>query len=176
VVTTTPTTDIVAWTAAVHNGAERVASTMDRQTDLFGMFIDKMRGMRVAVDRLSVSATSSSQVTTSMVADEEEDEEVGEDMEEEQEGDVTVNITMGEVGNESGGDEEENKGGEGDNNDEEEKSGTGGAERDAAPEASTSLQVVDQPHMPQVAERPHVPCPQWRLWKDKGKGKMRWGK
>jgi cobalamin biosynthesis protein CobT len=173
VVTTTPTTDIVAWTVAVHNGAERVASTMDRQTDLFGMFIDKMRGMRAAVDRLSVSATSSSRVTTSMVADEEEDEQ-------EQEGDVTVNITMGEVGNESGGDEEENEGGEGDNNDEEEgeeeKSGTGGAERDMAPEASTSLQVVDRPHVPQVAERPHVPCPQWRLWKDKGKGKMRWGK
>jgi hypothetical protein len=92
VVTTTPTTDIAAWTAAVRDGVERVASMMDRQTDLFGMFIDEMCGMREAVDHLSASAASSSWAAVSMVADEEEDEEavgkeVGEDVEEEQEGD-----------------------------------------------------------------------------------------
>jgi hypothetical protein len=112
VVTTTPTPDIAVWTAAVHNGAERVVSVMDCQTDLFGMF-DKMRGMREAVDRLSASAASSSQAAASMVADEEEDEEVdkevvgnevGEDAEQEQEGDIVVDITMGEVSDESGGD------------------------------------------------------------------------
>jgi hypothetical protein len=184
----TPTTDIAAWTAAVHDGAERVMSVMDRQTDLFGMFIDKMRRMREAVDHLSASAASSSRAAASTVADEEEDEEavgkeVGEDVEEEKEEDVMVDVTMGEVGNESGGDEEENEGGEGDNNDDEDEEGgeegrlgTSGAEWDTAPEASTSMQVVDQPRVPQVAERPHVPHPQWRAWKDKGKGKMQWEK
>jgi hypothetical protein len=183
VVTTTPTTDIAVWTAAVCDGAERVASAMDHQTDLFGMFIDEMRGMREVVDHLSASAVSSSRAAASMMADEEEDEEVGKGMEEEQEGDVAVDVTMGEVGDESGGDEEENEGGEGDDNDdkdeeggEEERSGTGGAEWDTAPEASASVQVADWPHVPQVAERPHIPRPQWRAWKDKGKGKMRWEK
>jgi hypothetical protein len=42
VVMSTPTTDIAAWTAAVHNGAERVTSTMDCQTEMFGMFINEM--------------------------------------------------------------------------------------------------------------------------------------
>jgi cobalamin biosynthesis protein CobT len=94
-----------------------------------------------------------------------------------------VDITMGEVGDESGGDEEENDGGEGDNDDdndkgegEEERSGTGGAEQDMAPKVSASLQVMEQLRVPQVAERARIPCPQWRLWKDKGKGKMRWEK
>jgi hypothetical protein len=117
---TTPTTDIAAWTAAVCDKAERVASTMDCQTDLFGMSINEMCGMRVAVDRLSVRTTSLLRVAASTVADEEEDEEadeeavgkeVGEDAEEEQEGDVAVDVAMGEVSDESGGDEEENKGG-----------------------------------------------------------------
>jgi hypothetical protein len=72
VVTSTPTTDVAAWTAAVRDGAERVASAMDCHTDLFGRLIDKMRGMREAVDRLSVSATSLSWAAVSMVADEEE--------------------------------------------------------------------------------------------------------
>jgi hypothetical protein len=138
----------VAWTAAVRDGAERVASVMDCQTDLFGMFIDEMRGMRAAVDHLSASAASSLRAAASTVADEEE-------------GDVAVDITMGEVGDKSGGDEEENDGGEGDNK--EERSGASGTEWDTAPKASVSLQV---------AERPRVPCPQWRPWKDKGKGKM----
>jgi hypothetical protein len=107
------------------------------------------------------------------VADEEEDEEavgkeVGEDAEEEQEEDVAVGITMGEVGNESGGDEEEE--------DEEGRSGSSRVEQDVAPKASTSVQVADWLHMPQVAEQPRVPRPQWRAWKDKGKGKMRWEK
>jgi cobalamin biosynthesis protein CobT len=184
VVTSTLTTDIAAWTAAVRDGAERVASAMDRQTDLFGMFINKMRGMREAVDHLSMSTASLSWVAASTVADEEEDEEavgkeVGEDTEEEQEEDVAVDVTMGEVGDESGGDEEENEGGEGDNNDdkdeeggEEGRLGTGGAEQDTVPKVSASVQVADQPRVPQVVERLHVPHPQWRVWKDKGKGKM----
>jgi hypothetical protein len=173
----TLTTDIAAWTAAVHNGAERVASTMDRQTDLFGMFINKMRGMREAVDHLSASAVSSSWAAVSTVADEEEDEEVDEEAvgkEEEQEEDIVVDVMMGEVDDESGGDEEENEGGEGDDNDDEDEEGgeegrlgTSGAEQDAAPEASASVQVVDQPR---------VLRPQWRAWKDKGKGKMQWEK
>jgi hypothetical protein len=131
---TTPTTDIAAWTAAVHDRAERVTSAMDHQTDLFGMFIDEMRGMREAVDHLSTSTASLSRVAASMVADEEEDEEVdeeavgkvvGEDAEEEQEGDIAVDAMMGEVGEESGGDEEENKGG-----DEEENEGGEGNDDD----------------------------------------------
>jgi hypothetical protein len=148
----TPTTDIAAWTAAVRDRAERVTSAMDRQTDLFGMFIDKMRRMREVVDRLSASTASSSRAAASMVADEEEDEEA---------------------------DEEENEGGEGDDNDDEDeeggeegRSGRGGAEWDAAPEASASVQVVDRPRVLQVAEWLRIPCPQWRAWKDKGKGKM----
>jgi hypothetical protein len=148
----TPTTDIAAWTTAVRDRAERVMSAMDCQTDLFGLFIDEMRGMREAVDRLSTSAASSSRAAASTVADEEEDEEV---------------------------DEEENEGGEGDDNDDEDeeggeegRSGSGGVEWDAAPEASASVQVADRPHVPQVAERLRIPCPQWRVWKDKGKGKM----
>jgi hypothetical protein len=187
VVTSTPTTDIAAWTAVVRDGAERVASVMDHHTDLFGRFINEMCGMREVVDRLSASATSSSWVAASTVADEEEDEEadeeVGEDMEEEQEGDVAVDVTMGEVGDESGGDEEENKGGEDDDNDDEDeeggeegRSGSGGAEWDVAPEASASVQVVGWPRVLQVAEWPCVPRPQWRMWKDKGKGKMQWEK
>jgi hypothetical protein len=183
VVTSTPTTDIAAWTTAVRDGAERVASVMDRHTDLFGRFIDEMRGMREAVDHLSTSAASSSRVAASMVANEEEDEEavgkeVGEDAEEEQEEDVVVDVTMGEVGDKSGGDEEEDN-----NNDdkdeeggEEGRSGSGGVEWDVAPEASASVQVADRPRVPQVMERPCVPHPQWRAWKDKGKGKMRWEK
>jgi hypothetical protein len=91
---------------------------------------------------------------------------------------VTVDVTMGEVGDKSGGDEEENKGGEDDDDDDEDEDeeggeegrlGSGGVERDAAPEASASVQVADRPRVPQVAERPRVPCPQWRTWKDKGK-------
>jgi hypothetical protein len=167
----------------VRDGAERVVSTMDRHTDLFGRFIDKMCGMREAVDCLSASAASSSQAAASTVANEEEDEEadeeavdkeVGEDAEEEQEEDVVVDVTMGEVGDESGGDEEENEGGEDNDNDDEDeeggeegRSGSGRAERDTAPEASASVQVAGQPH---------VSRPQWRMWKDKGKGKMRWEK
>jgi hypothetical protein len=178
--------DIVAWTAAVRDGVERVASAMDCHTDLFGRFIDEMRRMREAVDRLSASATSSSRAAVSMLADEEEDEEadeeavdkeVGEDAEEEQEEDVAVDV---EVSDESGGDEEENEGGEDDDEDEEGgdegRLGSGGVEWDAAPEASVSVQVTDQPCVLQVAEWPRVPRPQWRTWKDKGKGKMRWEK
>jgi hypothetical protein len=177
VVTSTLTTDIAAWTAAVRDGVERVASAMDHHTDLFGRFIDKMRRMREAVDRLSASAASSSQAAASMVADEEEDEEaVGK---EEQEEDVAVDVTMGEVGDESGGDEEEDDDDDDDKDEEggeEGRSGSGGAEQDAAPEASVSVQVVDRPCVPQVRERPRVPRPQWRVWRDKGKGKMRWEK
>jgi hypothetical protein len=145
---------------------------MDCHTDLFGRFIDEMRGMREAVDRLSTSAASSSWAAASSVADDKEavNKEVGEDAEEEQEEDIAVDVMTGEVGNESGGDEGENKGGE--DNDEEGRSGSGGAEWDVAPEASTSMQVADWPHVLQVAERPCVPRPQWRTWKDKGKGKM----
>jgi hypothetical protein len=90
-----------------------------------------------------------------------------------------LDLTMGEVGDESGGDEEENEGGEDeddDDKDEEGRSGSGGAGQDVAPEASVSMQVVDWPRMLQVAEWPRVLCPQWRTWKDKGKGKMRWEK
>jgi hypothetical protein len=173
----TLTTDVAAWTAVVRDGAERVASVMDHHTDLFGRFINEMRGMREAMDHLSASAASSSRAAASTVADDKEDEEadkeavdkeVGEDVEEEQEDDITVDVTMGEVGDESGGDEEED--------DEEGRSGSGRAEQDAVPEASASVQVTDRPRVPQVAERPHVPRPQWRTWKDKGKGKMRWEK
>jgi hypothetical protein len=112
VVTSTPTTDIAVWTTVVRDRAERVASTMDCHTDLFGRFIDKMRRMREVVDHLSASAASSSWAAASTVADEEEDEEadeeavgkeVGEDMEEEQEEDVAVDVMMGEVGDKSGG-------------------------------------------------------------------------
>jgi hypothetical protein len=165
---------------------------MDHQTDLFGMFIDKMCRMREVVNCLPMSATSSSWAAASTVADEEEDEEadeeavgkeVGEDAEEEQEEDIAVDVMMGEVGDKSGGDEEENKGGEGDDNDDEDeeggeegRSGTSGAERDTAPKASTSVQVTVRLHVPQVVERPCMPLPQWRAWKDKGKGKMRWEK
>jgi hypothetical protein len=204
VVTSTPTTDVAVWTAAVRDGVERVASAMDHHTDLFGRFIDEMRGMREAVDRLSASAASSSRAAASTVADDEEDEEadteadeeadeevdeevvdkeVGEDAEEEQEDDVAVDITMGEVGDESGGDEEENEGGEDEDDDDEDeeggeegRSGSSGAGQDVAPEASASVQVADRPRVPQVTERPRVPRPQWRTWKDKGKGKMRWEK
>jgi hypothetical protein len=188
----TPTTDIVVWTAVVRDGVERVASAMDRHTDLFGRFINEMHGMREVVDSLSASTASLSRAAASTVANEEEDEEadeevvdkeVGEDVEEEQEEDVAVDVTMGEVGDESGGDEEENEGGEDDNNDDEDeeggeqgRSGSGGAEWDAVPEASASVQVADQPRVPQVAEWLCVPCPQWRTWKDKGKGKMGWEK
>jgi hypothetical protein len=169
---------------------------MDRHTDLFGRFIDEMRRMREVVDRLSASAASSLQAAASTVADDEEDEEadeevdeeavdkeVGEDAEEEQEDDVAVDVTMGEVGDESGGDEEENEGGEDDDDDDEDEEGgeegrlgSSGVGQDAAPEASASVQVADWPRVPQVAERPCVPHPQWRMWKDKGKGKMRWEK
>jgi hypothetical protein len=65
VVTSTPTTDITAWTAAVRNGAERVASAMDCDTDLFGRFINEMHGMREVVDCLSTSAASSSRAAVS---------------------------------------------------------------------------------------------------------------
>jgi hypothetical protein len=174
VVTSTLTTDIAVWTAVVRDGVERVASMMDRHTDLFGRFIDEMCGMREVVDHLSASVASLLQAAASMVADEgedeEADEEVGEDAEEEQEEDIAVDVTMGEVGNKSGGDEEENEGGE--DKDEEGRSGSGRAEWDVAPEASASMQVVDRPRVPQVAEWPRIPRPQWRMWKDKGKGKM----
>jgi hypothetical protein len=183
VVMSTPTTDIAAWTAVVRDGAERVTSTMDCQTDMFGLFTGEMCEMRAVVDHVSMSTVSSLWAAASTVADEEEDEEVREDMEEEQEGDVAVDVTMGEVGDESGGDEEENKGGEDDDNDDEDeeggeegRSGSGGAEWDVAPEASASVQVVGWPRVLQVAEWPCVPRPQWRMWKDKGKGKMQWEK
>jgi hypothetical protein len=172
----TLTTDVAAWTAAVRDGVERVVSAMDRHTDLFGRFIDEMHGMREAVDCLSASAASSSRAAASTVVDDEEDEEadkeadeeavdkeVGEDAEEEQEDDVVVDVTMGEVGDESGGDEEENEGGEDDDDDDEDeergeegRSGSSGVGQDAAPKASTSMQVADQPCVPQVAERPRI--------------------
>jgi hypothetical protein len=56
------------------------------------------------------------------------------------------------------------------------RKGRGLAEQDAAPEASPSLQVADRPRMPQIVEWLCIPRPQWRPWKDKGKGKMRWEK
>jgi hypothetical protein len=149
VVTSTPTTDIAAWTTAVCNGVERVASTMDCQTQMFGMFINEMHEMRAAVDRVSASATSavsSLQVAASTVADGEEDEEadskeVGSEEEQEQEGDVEVDVMMGDVGDESGGGEEENNEREDDNDDDDE-------------------------------EQPRIPRPQLRLWIDKGKNRM----
>ena len=36
----TPTTDIVAWTAAVRNGVEIVMDTLDQQAQMFGVLLD----------------------------------------------------------------------------------------------------------------------------------------
>ena len=93
VVVNTPTTDITAWTAAVRDGVEVVADALDRQAQMFGALLDrqtqsidallgKVRGMRAAVDRLSASGASSSQVAASTVdADDDEDEDdEGEDV------------------------------------------------------------------------------------------------
>jgi hypothetical protein len=149
VVMSTPTTDIAAWTAVVRDGAERVTSTMDCQTDMFGLFTGEMCEMRAVVDHVSMSTVSSLWAAASTVADEEE----------EQEGDDAVDVTMGEVG------EEENKGGEDNNNNNEE--GEEEKVRDVAPKASASQQVM---------EWLHVLRSQWRPWKDKGKNKMQWEK
>jgi hypothetical protein len=160
--TSTPTTDIVVWTAVVHNRAEKVVSTMDCQTDMFGLFIGEMCKMRVVVDHVSMSTASLSWAATFTVANQEADGK------EEQEGDDVVDVTMGEVGDESGGGEEEEDDDDDDDEEgEEEKARARVAERDTVPEASASQQV---------AEWPHVPCPQWRPWKDKGKNKMQWEK
>jgi hypothetical protein len=57
-VTSTPSTDIAAWTAAVRDGAEMLAGAMDRQTQMFGTLIHEVREVRMAVDRLSASTAS----------------------------------------------------------------------------------------------------------------------
>ena len=88
-----PTTDIAAWTAAVCDGAEVVADALNCQAQMFGALLDhqtqstdallsEVCGMRAAIDRLSASGASSSQVAAStMDTDEDEDEDdKGEDM------------------------------------------------------------------------------------------------
>ena len=76
IVANMPTTDIVAWTAAVRDGAEVVADALDHQAQMFGALLDrqtqsidallsKVRGMRAAVDRLSASGASSLQAAAS---------------------------------------------------------------------------------------------------------------
>ena len=40
IVANTPTTDIVAWTAVVCDGAEIVADALDHQAQMFGVLLD----------------------------------------------------------------------------------------------------------------------------------------
>ena len=87
IVVNMPTTDIAVWMAAVHDGMEVVADALDRQAQTFGALLDcqtqsidallgEVCGMRAAVDQLSASGASSSQVAVStMDTDDNEDED-----------------------------------------------------------------------------------------------------
>ena len=88
-VTTTPSTDAVEWTAAMREGAERVAEAVDCQTEVFGVFIEEKCRLKMAVERLLLSSASSSRGVSSVSDVEgsttgdkdegmEEDEEMGE--------------------------------------------------------------------------------------------------
>ena len=67
----TPTTDITAWMAAVRDGTEIVADTLNCQAQTFGALLDhqtqsidallgEVHRMQVAIDQLSASGVSSS--------------------------------------------------------------------------------------------------------------------
>ena len=176
-----PTTDIVAWTAAVRNGVEVVADTLDRQAQTFGALLDhqtqsidallgEVHGMRAAIDRLSASGASSSQVVASTVdADDDEDEDdEGEDMDRAVESDGAesgddedgdrVDIALAGTGADLGESAEEEE------NEEEEAEGSGPA---CTAEAETFT-----PPAPLGCIR--MPRPTTRSWKGKEVEKMRW--
>jgi hypothetical protein len=183
VATTTPSTDAAEWTAAMREGAERVAEAVDRQTEVFGAFIEEIRGLKTAVERLSSSSASSSRGASSVPDAEgsttgDEDEGMEEDEEMGEASDRVVRLSMGgaddgssdaekdadEGGSDAkGGDEHGDDEGSGENeNSGDDKEGSG-VEEGAAPEASTT---------PRVMWRTRVSRPQARMWKGKGKGKM----
>ena len=181
VVVNMPTTDIVAWTAAVRDGAEVVADALDCQAQTFGALLDcqtqsidtllgEVHGMRAAVDRLSASGASSSQVAAStMDADDDEDEDdEGEDVDRAVESDGAesgddedgdrVDIALAGTGADLGESAEEEE------NEEEEAEGSGPAR---AAEAETFT-----PPTPSGCIR--MPRPTTCSWKGKEVEKMHW--
>ena len=184
VVANTPTTDIAAWTAAVRDGAEVVADALDHQAQTFGALLDRqtqsidallgeVRGMRVAVDRLSASGASSSQAVASTVdADDNEDQDdEGED----------VDRVVESVGTESGDDEDGERvdialAGTGADLGESAEEEEAEAEEDEEAEGSGPARVAEAEMFtpPAPSERIRMPRPTTCSWKGKEVDKMRW--
>ena len=74
IVMSTPTTDIVAWIAAVCNGVEVIAGTIDFQMQMFGALLNEVHRVWAAIDWLSASAASLLQAVVSTMDADEDDE------------------------------------------------------------------------------------------------------
>ena len=69
-----PTTNIMAWTVAVHDSVEIVMGTLNHQTQMFGALLNEVHRAWVAIDWLSTSGASSLQAVASTM---DTDEDVG---------------------------------------------------------------------------------------------------
>ena len=181
-----PTTDIVAWMAVVRDGTEVVADALNCQAQTFGVLLDcqmqsidallgEVHGMWAAIDRLSASGVSSSQVAASTVdADDDEDEDdEGEDMgrvvesdgaesRDDEDGErvdialVGTGADLGESVEEAEAEEEEDE--------EEEAEGSG-------PARVAEAETFTPPTLSGCIRMPH---PTTRSWKGKEVEKMHW--